>query len=818
MADARIDSHHDILIVGAGLSGIDAAYRFQTLCPAKSYAVLEARDAIGGTWDLFRYPGIRSDSDMHTLGFPFHPWTGDRSIAGGDAIRDYIADTAHRFGIDRRIRVGHHVVRARWTSADALWTLDVRVADRDAPLRMTCRFLYMGSGYYDYAGGYTPDFAGMADYGGTIVHPQRWPAGLDHAGKRVVVIGSGATAVSLVPALAGTAAHVTMLQRSPGYIVSRPAADGFARWARARLPARTADRAARWKNILLGLGTYNYARRRPASTKAAILKGVRAQLPADYPVERDFAPDYDPWDQRLCLVPDADLFVALRSGRATIVTDRIDRFTATGLRLASGADLPADIVVTATGLVVKLLGGVELVVDGAVVNPADRMIYKGLMLADVPNMALAFGYTNASWTLKCDLSARYACRLLDHMDRHGATICTARGAGADVADESLLGFTSGYVRRAAGVLPRQGLRAPWKVRQNYIADRAALTFGSVEDKVMTFTTATGKTHAIAQPAPPPPAPVPRAAIAAGVGIAAVAGLALFAKWHAARVERRVPADGRFFEQDGHRLHYVDRGAGPAIVMIHGLGGQLRNFSYALLDRLAATHRVILVDRPGSGYSDPLAATSLAAQAAAIARLIAALGLDRSLVVGHSLGGSVALALALDHPAQVGRLALIAPFTCPRDDVPEAFRALAIRSPTARRAFAWTIATPAALLVGDRGTRAAFAPEPVPADFAIRGGGALIARPGAMQAAGADMAAAHRNLPVLARRFPGLTHPVAVLFGRQDDILDPMMNGAGFVASVPGARLTLIDGGHMLPITRPDETVAWLLAQSDEMPR
>ena len=476
--------HHDVIIVGAGLSGIDMAYRLQTERPGDSYTVLEARNAIGGTWDLFRYPGVRSDSDMYTLGFPFRPWRSARAIVAGEDIRDYIDDTARAYGIDRHIRFGHRVLSAAWSGETAQWMLDVETPD--GRTRLSCRFLYMGSGYYDYDAGHTPSFEGIGAYQGRLVHPQHWPADLDVTGKRVVVVGSGATAVTLVPALAETAAHVTMLQRSPTYIVARPGKDGFARWARRRLPVRAADVAIRWKSILLGMAAFAYARRRPDGMKRLILKGVRAQLPTNYEIERDFEPRYAPWDQRICLVPDADLFAAIRAGKAEVVTDGIARFTATGLRLASGRELGADVVVTATGLVVKLFGGVEISVDGAVVNPAERMMYKGLMLSDVPNFALAFGYPNASWTLKCDLSARYVCRMLDRMDRHGHAVCTPRLRDGAVIAEPMLPFTSTYVIRAAGIIPTQGSRAPWRVHQNYLADLATMRLGRVDDGVVEF--------------------------------------------------------------------------------------------------------------------------------------------------------------------------------------------------------------------------------------------------------------------------------------------------------------------------------------------
>jgi monooxygenase len=475
-----LPEHVDVLIVGAGISGIDAAYHLQKRCPGKSYLILEGRGRVGGTWDLFRYPGIRSDSDMYTLGFPFRPWTGEKAIADGGAIRDYVEATAREFGIYERIRFGEKVIRADWSSAEARWRVET-----ESGARFSCGFLYLGSGYYDYAQGYRPRWPGEDLYLGRIVHPQHWPADLDVAGKRIVVIGSGATAVTLVPALAETAAHVTMLQRSPSYIVSRPSRDNLALALQRRLPLGLADKAARWKNVLLGIFFFSRARKRPDRVRATLLRLVTAQLPPGYDVARHFTPAYNPWDQRVCLVPDGDLFAAIGAGTVSMVTDEIERFTPGGLGLVSGIEIEADIVVTATGLDVKLLGGIALFVDGEKVAVADRFNYKGMMLSDVPNLALAFGYTNASWTLKCDLTARYVCRLLNHMDRHGQAICVPR-LDARIERQPMLDFTSGYVRRAAAILPGQGPAPPWRVHQNYLKDLAALRFHAVTDEVMTF--------------------------------------------------------------------------------------------------------------------------------------------------------------------------------------------------------------------------------------------------------------------------------------------------------------------------------------------
>lgn len=493
--------HVDVLIVGAGLSGIAAGYYLQTRCPAKTYAILEARSALGGTWDLFRYPGVRSDSDMHTLGYSFHPWQAPKAIADGPAIRAYIRETAETFGIDRRIRYGHQVRCAAWSSADGMWTVEAEVTPQAAredagarqdqdqgkqTVRFTCSFLFMCTGYYDYENGYTPQFPGVERFAGRIVHPQHWPDDLDYAGKRVVVIGSGATAVTLVPALARQAAHVTMLQRSPTYIVARPSEDKIANWLRRRLPGTLAHRAARWKSVLFGLYFYTYARRRPDTTKRMILRMAQQQLGPDYDVETHFSPRYNPWDQRLCLVPDADLFVAMKSGRASVVTDQIETFTETGIRLRSGEELDADIIVTATGLVMKLMSGVRLMVDDVPVDLSKTMAYKGMMYSDIPNLATAIGYTNASWTLKCELTCAYVCRLLNYMQRHGYSSCTPRKHDPSITEEPLINFTSGYVQRALSALPHQGSKKPWKLYQNYALDLLSLRFGVVNDGTLEF--------------------------------------------------------------------------------------------------------------------------------------------------------------------------------------------------------------------------------------------------------------------------------------------------------------------------------------------
>jgi monooxygenase len=477
--------HFDVLIVGAGLSGIGAAWHLQKNCPGKRYAILEGRAASGGTWDLFRYPGVRSDSDMYTLGYRFRPWNDPKAIADGPAILSYIREVASDHGIDRHIRYGHRVVGASWSTPDACWTVEIeRGPER---VFISCSFLWMCSGYYRYEAGYLPEFPGIDGFKGRVVHPQHWPQDLDYAGKKVVVIGSGATAVTLVPSMAETAAHVTMLQRSPTYVVARPAQDPIANKLRRRLPLKLAYMLTRWKNVLMGMFFYQMCKRKPEKVKGLILGGVRQMLGPDYDVAKHFTPKYNPWDQRLCLVPDADLFRAIRNKKASVVTDTIETFTETGIKLKSGAELEADVVVTATGLVVQSLGGAKLVVDGKPVKPSDTMIYKGMMYSDVPNLASIFGYTNASWTLKADLVCEYVCRLLNYMDRKGITKAVPHNSDPTLTEEPWVDFSSGYIQRALPHQPKQGSKRPWKLYQNYVLDLLTLRHGSVRDKAMVFT-------------------------------------------------------------------------------------------------------------------------------------------------------------------------------------------------------------------------------------------------------------------------------------------------------------------------------------------
>ncbi len=466
--------HLDVLIVGAGLSGIGAAYRVQTECPWASYAIFEARDAIGGTWDLFRYPGVRSDSDMHTLGYPFRPWPGEKSIADGPSILQYIRDTAAAYGIDSRIRFHHRIVRADWSSADACWRVEAERGDTGERVVVTCSFLFACSGYYRYDRGHLPEFPGMDRFSGTLVHPQQWPEDLDYAGKRVVVIGSGATAVTLVPALARTAGHVTMLQRTPTYMVSVPTVNPLAGLVRRLLPERLAGAVLRWFHALGTQGVYQLSQKRPQLVRRLLRRGVERQLPAGYDVDTHFNPPYDPWDQRLCAVTDGDLFQAICDGSASIVTDRIDTFTENGILLESGRHLEADIIVTATGLELLFIGGIELTVDGEVVEIASKLAYKGMMLEDVPNFAMAVGYTNASWTLKADLTSQAVARLLNEMRQRGLRQATPVNRDPAVQRRPLLGLTSGYILRSADRFPKQGDRFPWQVYQSYLRDYRAM--------------------------------------------------------------------------------------------------------------------------------------------------------------------------------------------------------------------------------------------------------------------------------------------------------------------------------------------------------
>jgi monooxygenase len=486
--------HFDVLVVGAGLSGIGAGYHLSTMCPDRTYVILEGRDDIGGTWDLFRYPGVRSDSDMHTLGYSFKPWTAAKSIADGPSILQYVRDTSREHGIDEHIRFRHLVESAEWSTDDGRWTVSARIKDANgepgAAVTITCSFLFMCSGYYSYRGGFTPDFAGIDRFTGQVIHPQKWPEDLDYAGKRVVVVGSGATAMTLVPAMTDKAAHITMVQRSPTYVVSRPDQDAIANGLRKVLPDKVAYSVTRWKNVALQQFIYKRTRTQPAKVKKQLLGLVRKHLGPEYDVDTHFTPTYNPWDQRMCLVPNSDLFTAINSGKASVVTDTIDTFTETGIRLASGDELAADIIVTATGLQMVTLGEMSFVVDGQPLDFAKSWTYKGFAYSDVPNLASSFGYINASWTLRADLICAYVCRLLNHMRDTGTQQCTPRLRESDRSMPErpwIVDFSSGYMQRMMHKFPRQGDREPWINPQNYTRDKKMFRKGAVDDGVMQFT-------------------------------------------------------------------------------------------------------------------------------------------------------------------------------------------------------------------------------------------------------------------------------------------------------------------------------------------
>ncbi|MSO58983.1 MAG: NAD(P)/FAD-dependent oxidoreductase [Ilumatobacteraceae bacterium] len=489
--------HFDVIVVGAGLSGIGAAYHLQTMCPDRTYVILEGRQDLGGTWDLFRYPGVRSDSDMHTLGYRFKPWTAAKSIADGPAILDYLRETAKENGIDSHIRFGRLVSRAEWSSTTAQWTVHTQDTDAGQDFVFTCNYLFMCSGYYSYKNGYTPEFAGLEDFRGTVVHPQKWPENLDYAGKKVVVIGSGATAMTLVPAMTQIAGHVTMLQRSPTYVVSRPDHDPVADKLRKILPAKLAYQLTRLKNTTMQQIVYKKTRTEPEKVKAQLLGLVRAELGPDYDVDKHFTPSYNPWDQRLCLVPNSDLFESIRQGKTTVVTDQIVRITQTGIELASGQHLDADIIVMATGLQMVTLGEMDFVVDGEAIDFAKTWTYKGCAYSGVPNMASSFGYINASWTLRADLTCEYVCRLLNHMKQTHTMQCTPQLRQEDLGMTPrswIDGFSSGYMERTMHLLPKQGDHAPWVNPQNYSADKKMFRKDPLEDGVMQFTRALAMTE------------------------------------------------------------------------------------------------------------------------------------------------------------------------------------------------------------------------------------------------------------------------------------------------------------------------------------
>jgi monooxygenase len=481
--------HHDVIVVGAGISGIGAAYHLQKLCSDRTFTILEGRSDIGGTWDLFRYPGIRSDSDMHTLGYSFKPWTAEKSIADGPSIMAYLRETVEEFNIGHHIRFNHKVVRAEWDSTSARWTVHALINESEVVV-LTCNFLFMCSGYYSYRGGYDPKFEGRDQFNGHIVHPQQWPENLNCAGKKVVVIGSGATAVTIVPAIADEAEHVTMLQRSPTWMVARPDVDPVAKKIKRYLPRKLAHPIIRAKNTFFQQFFYKKTRTDPEMVKGKLLQGVRALVGPDVDVDKHFTPSYNPWDQRLCLVPNGDLFAALRNGSASVVTDTIESFTESGIALTSGEHLEADIIVTATGLELVTLGDMDFVVDGTAIDFSETFTYRGVAYSDVPNLVSTFGYINASWTLRADLTSTYVCRLLNHMRKTGTQQVTPR-LRPDEMDMPrrpwIDDFSSGYMQRMMPMLPKQGDREPWTNPQRLAPDKKALLKNPLDDGVLTFT-------------------------------------------------------------------------------------------------------------------------------------------------------------------------------------------------------------------------------------------------------------------------------------------------------------------------------------------
>ena len=636
-----MEEHVDVLIIGAGLSGIGTAAHLKRDCPDKTFVVVESRAAIGGTWDLFRYPGVRSDSDMFTLGYSFRPWTDTKAIAPGASIRDYIRATVKDEGLGEQIRMNHRVIAATWSSETANWTVTaVRTGEGEyrtghtageEVVTFTCSFLFVCSGYYRYDEGFTPVFAGADSFEGQLVHPQQWPVDLDYDGKRVVVVGSGATAVTLVPSMASTASHVTMLQRSPTYIAPIASTDRVADMLRKYLPTRLAYGIARVKNIGYSMFVYRLSRRHPEKMKSMLRNAAIRMLPKDFDVDTHLSPSYNPWDERLCMTPDADLYQAIKRGKVEIVTDRIDRITPTGIQLASGKTLDADIIVSATGLNILAIGGVTLTVDGSPVTLADTLTYKGMMLDGVPNFAMTIGYTNASWTLKADLVARYIGRVLRYMDRHHQDIVTPHADPSVRSGDlvSLIDLQSGYIKRSINELPRQGTRTPWRLHQNYVRDFRLLRLGRITDEV-TFG------RAITRPVAP----------------------SAVESWPTAVDPLQLEGTG-MLHIDGGRIRYRVTGEGSPMLLLHGIGQSLEDWSEQH-DRLSADHTLYSLDLPGFGYSDRLPGTaSMARLAGVLPKFLDLVGVTEPLpVIGNSLGGAIAMTFAVAHPGRVSSLVLV----------------------------------------------------------------------------------------------------------------------------------------------------------------
>ncbi|WP_156351995.1 alpha/beta fold hydrolase [Agreia sp. Leaf210] len=779
--------HVDVVIVGAGLSGIGAASILKRDCPDKTLLILESRDSVGGTWDLFRYPGVRSDSDMSTLGYSFRPWRDSKALADGDAIRDYIRSTVADERLEPALRLNHRVVSASWSSADSLWTLTaVRTPpgsgeftennSQSETVTMTCSFLQVCSGYYRYDQGYTPKIAGLESFEGRVVHPQQWPADLDYAGSRVVVIGSGATAVTLVPSMAERAAHVTMLQRSPTYIASVSSVDRLADRLRGRMPERLAYALVRAKNIGFSQLTYLFARRRPEAMKGILRKAAAQRLPTDFAIDPNLTPTYEPWDQRLCAIPDGDLFSAIRRGKADIVTGQIDRVTPDGIDLVDGGHLDADVIVTATGLSLLYLGGMRLVVDGRDVEVSKTLAYKGMMLAGVPNMSMTIGYTNASWTLKADLVARYVARLLTFMDRRGYSSVTPR-ADSSVASGQLtplIDLAAGYVRRSIRSLPKQGERTPWRLHQNYVRDFALLRTGRVTDSVR-FGFAGERT--------PPGLERP------GDG------------------EQRVLLDRPGMATvtvDGRRIRYRLTGEGPAVLLLHGIGQSLDDWNDQH-ELLSARHTVYSLDLPGFAYSErPPGRATLQRLASALPAFLDALGVTHAIpVVGNSLGGAVAMQFAADHPDRVSALVLVdsAGFG---SEVTLALRLLTV--PLLGEAL-----TRPRLGTARAAVLAVFGDPALATDTRIARAYRLSQRPGYSRTM-LDIARDLGTLrgitsswrETLLSRIVAHDRPVMLMWGGRDRIL-PVSHLAAARAALPKAAVTVFaDAGHMPQIESADE--------------
>ena len=481
-------NHFDVVVVGAGISGIGAGCNLQKKCPNKSFVILEGRESFGGTWDLFRYPGIRSDSDMHTMGFRFKPWVDKRYIADGPSILNYLEETISENNLKDKIRYKHKVLSSSWSSSKSQWNLEVMNLDSENIESFSCSFLLLCGGYYNYDEGYSPHFENQEKFNGLIVHPQKWPEDLNYHNKKVVVIGSGATAVTIIPSMSEEVKHITMLQRSPTYYMAAPDKDMIGHFFRKIFPQRAAHFLTRWKNIFLGRYFYSRCVKNPEKVKKLLIDGVRAHLGDKYDIETHFTPKYNPWDQRLCFVPNADMFEAIKSGKASVITDHIDQFTEDGIKLKSGKELTADIVITATGLNLQFLNGIDLKVDNSKVNVAEKMSYKGRMFSDIPNLAASFGYTTASWTLGADLTSEYVCKLLNYMDKNGYDYCSPV-VGDDVEEEgAYLNLSSGYITRALDKIPKQGSRSPWMSTQDYLTDIIEVRWGSIINDDLHFKT------------------------------------------------------------------------------------------------------------------------------------------------------------------------------------------------------------------------------------------------------------------------------------------------------------------------------------------